>query len=321
MRTILHAIPSLLALTTALALVGGCDAAADLEPGSAITFRPFTCSWCTTIGNSPLVNGASLAYIDLTGTNSAGIKISGVFVGKSDYYTLTLDADTDRFRGIDLNDPDRALEGEDFVGAKIVLEMNGGGLVYLEITDYDENVASWSRSGDPVTAYRAMYVSQGVPQPLCPSSNPENQWFTLIGGEIYDPVTHAITASSSALTIACVGEAAAKLKLLDYHPNGNYGSTAEQRQTTLRMITADYCGTGQSFTTQGVQVAWSNAAGTVEAPFAEDALEAKWGPNGAICLDYPREFTLDQVLDVCSIPSCEGDVDFGGAEWRTMLPG
>lgn len=323
MRTILHSIPSRLALFTALALAGGCDSAPEVDASGPLTFRPgggFSCSWCSLVGNSPIVNEASLSDINLVGVNSAGVKIQGVYVGKSGYYTLAVDAERDRFLGINLNDADDTLEGAAFVGAKIVLQINGGDLVYLEITDYDDQVGSWSESGAPVTAYRAMYVDKGVQTSLCPAANAENQWFTIISGELYDPVTHTISATDDALTIACVGEAAAKLKLLDYHPNGNLGASPEQRQATLRMITADYCGTGQSFTAQGVEVAWRNAGGTVWPPFEEQVLEAKWGPEGALCLDQPREVDLDTVLDVCDIPSCEGSLDFGDAEWRTMLP-
>jgi hypothetical protein len=66
------------------------------------------------------------------------------------------------------------------------------------------------------------------------------------------------------VTIACVGEAAAKMKLMDFHPHGNRQASVAERQATLRMITADYCGTGHSFTVNGTQVAWRDAAGQIE---------------------------------------------------------
>jgi hypothetical protein len=87
------------------------------------------------------------------------------------------------------------------------------------------------------------------------------------------------------------------------------------------MITADYCGDGHSFTVAGTPVAWRDAAGTVDPPFSEKALEAQWGPGGAVCLDTPRHADLDEVLDRCQIPACDGDDSFrDGVVWRTMLP-
>lgn len=319
MRTT-HLFSSLFALTTALALTSGCDTEVEAGRDPAVFFRPFTCSWCTTIGNSPIVNGASVSDVSLVGPNSSGIKVVGIQDSHLDYYTLAIDPDTEGFMGIDLNDESRTLRGSDLVDSKVHLQMSNGGVVVLNITEVDESVASWSNSGHDVVAYKAIYYNQNVAMSLCPSANPENQWFTLIADELYDPVTHQITQVDNAFTIACVGEAAAKLKLLDYHPRGTIQSSPEQRQATLRMITADYCGDGTSFTVAGKHVAWRNASGTVEPPYAENVLEAKWGPEGAICLDNPREVSLADVLDHCEIPSCEGK-DFDGAEWRTMLPG
>jgi hypothetical protein len=56
-------------------------------------------------------------------------------------------------------------------------------------------------------------------------------------------------------------------------------------------------------------------------PFKENVLEAKWGPEGALCLNTPRYANLEEVLALCpDLPACE-DTDLGdGVLWRTMLP-
>ena len=97
---------------------------------------------------------------------------------------------------------------------------------------------TWSPQGARVTAYRAQYLGpQGQITALCPTTDPNNQWFTLIGGETYG---QGVTSAPRSVTIACVGEAAAKLKLLDFHPAGVRGASVAERQATLRMITADW---------------------------------------------------------------------------------
>lgn len=320
MRT-LNRFTTLLALT--LTLAGGCDEAVDFaEPVAEgdLEFRPLSCTWCTTIGNSPVMNGTPFDYIVPMGSNNVGMKMVGGFVGL-DNYSVGVDPATERFFFYDLNDQDVYLSGADLVGAKIVFEMvNTAQVVHLEILDVDANVASWATGAPPQTFYRASYFDKGVPTPLCQGNNPDAQWFTLISDELYDPVTHAISPANGAVTVACVGQAAAKMKLFDYHPRGTKQATVDQRLATLRMITADYCGDGTSFTQAGVHVAWRNLGGEVQPPYAEKSMEAYWGPNGAICLTRPRVVAIDDVLERCAIPSCADVDDVGDAEWRTMLP-
>lgn len=323
-------LPLLLALFT-VGGAAGCDDP-DAELG-AVELRPgggFGCSWCTLgTGNSPNINGADLSDINLdlvhsNGTNSAGIKLREGNTRDQMVFRLAVDPTTERFVGLDVQDPDlTVLSGAGFVGAKIVLEMpDTGQTVHLEISDYEEGIPSWAKNGRPITAYRAQYVgSQNTLQPLCPTADPDNQWFTLLLGETYEHSSNEVVARPGSVSLACVGEAAAKMKLMDYGPNGKRKATPEQRAATLRMITADYCGTGHSFTVAGTAVAWRNDDSSVLPPFAETRLEAKWGPTGALCLDHPRHATLEEVLEHCDIPACEGDEFSAGVTWRTMLPG
>lgn len=307
-----------------LLLAPGCDDAPD-GLDDEVTLRPgggFSCTWCgVNGGNSANVNGADLSNINLDGPNTAGIKLRPGNTIDQMSFVLDVDPATERFVGLSADDPDQVVvSGAGFLGAKIVLEIpDTGQTVYLQITAYDDAVAPWASDGAPATAYKAMYVGEGGLQPLCPTTNVDNQWFTLILGERYDGAD--ITADARTVTIACVGEAAAKMKLMGYGPRAPRGAATDLRQATLRMITADYCGDGTSFTVSGTHVAWRNAGGTVLPPFEERTLEAKWGPQGALCLDTPRHVDRDEVLSHCSIPACDGDRKFrDGAEWRTMLP-
>jgi hypothetical protein len=320
--------------TALLALTGapGCDAP-DEDLG-AITLRPgggFGCRWCTlSTGNSPNINGADLSDINLdvvhtNGHNTSGIKLRNGNTPDEVVFRLTVDPATESFVGLGVGEDDydvAIVSGAGIVGAKIVLEMpNNGQTVYLEITDYDAGIPSWAKNGKPITAYRAQYVgSLNTLQPLCPTIDPENQWFTLVLGETYDQATNEIVARPDSVSLACVGEAAAKMKLMDYGPHGNRQASAKERITTLRMITADYCGTGHSFTASGTAVAWRNDDNSVLPPFEEAVLEAKWGHEGALCLDKPRHASIDDVLEHCEIPTCEGEDFVEGMTWRTMLP-
>ncbi|MEZ4380554.1 MAG: ADYC domain-containing protein [Nannocystaceae bacterium] len=321
---------ALTALTVGVGLLGAaCDQGALGEASDAIAFRPgggWGCTQCgLTLGNSPNINGAELSDVHLDAVNTSGIKVRLGTGPLPDALSFALEVDMEKETFVAVDPGDRDVElfsGADFVGAKIALEMpNGGGTVTLVITDYDEEVESWAAGGAPLVAYKAEYMNGNAYTSLCPSTSPENQWFTLIAGEIYDRDSHLITPSSRSVSIACVGEAAAKMKLMDFHPQGNRGASVDERTATLRMITADYCGDGTSYTATGVPVAWRDVDGMIEPPTEENYLEAIWTKDGARCLDIPRLHDRDTIH--CSIPECEGmqelDKDAGDV-WRTMLP-
>lgn len=60
-----------------------------------------------------------------------------------------------------------------------------------------------------------------------------------------------------------------------------------ERQAALRLLIADYCGTGAHLTVNGEPLVWMGGALPA---YATDpsALEARWDEHGATCLDTPR---------------------------------
>ncbi|MFY0538849.1 ADYC domain-containing protein [Nannocystis pusilla] len=103
----------------------------------------------------------------------------------------------------------------------------------------------------------------------------------------------------------------AKMKHMGYGPNQDFpgqstAATVNQRQATIRMITADYCGDGYSFTEDGTHLDWENLAETVspDAPPSWSDIEALWDEDGAVCLSNPRLATLAQVAVRCTLPTC-----------------
>ncbi len=321
MRTANASTRSLLSLLSLSAVLTGAAAGCDPvdEDLGEVTLRPWTCTWCGySGGNSANINGADLSNIHLRESFGDGMVLGPLSSGLNMNLRLGIDPQTDRFIG--LAGDDVVLSGADMVGAKIAVILKNGQNIWLTISAIDNQIASWSDSGGTITAYRATYFNQGNEQSLCPSTNPENQWFTLIPDERYGAGTNEVEEAPGTVTIACVGEAAAKMKLLDFHPHGNRQASVAERQATLRMVTADYCGTGRSFTVNGTPVAWRDAAGLVEPVGAENVMEALWDADGAVCLGKPRYASLDEVIGECGeIPTCKGSDFADGAVWRTML--
>ena len=119
----------------------------------------------------------------------------------------------------------------------------------------------------------------------------------------------------------------AETALAKMHLNGHtrasqiagFTTTMAERQTFLKMITADYCGAGNSFTVSGQPLRWTDDRGTLTiAPSFTKVMEARWSPQGAVCLNTPRVdahpsdasrevFEYGAAMEIahaCSIPAC-----------------
>ncbi len=153
---------------------------------------------------------------------------------------------------------------------------------------------------------------------------PEHHALVFEGERIdVDSLTIAPRLNTRWFNIGCAETALAKLQLTGhtkaaYHHAGFVTSIAE-RQTMLKMLAADYCGTGNSFTVSGQPLRWTDDRGTMtlSAGFPKE-LEARWTPNGAACLNTPRAdahpsdasrelFEYGARFEIaaeCSIPAC-----------------
>lgn len=125
-------------------------------------------------------------------------------------------------------------------------------------------------------------------------------------GDAYDDATYAVhdTANDRAddrFNIACLGTAISKLHLLR-HTAASGPRTVAQRQTLLRLLTADYCGTGHPFTVDGLPIHLEFSSSRGEAPTAMsryrtasgDPVDALWDEHGAACLSSPRLLRSDR---------------------------
>lgn len=107
------------------------------------------------------------------------------------------------------------------------------------------------------------------------------------------------TADPGRLSIACSSGALGKCLLAGYAP---VGDGAPRFQACLRMIRADYCGDGRSWTRNGVPVDLFDTVGIQVSEMPQLPLEAAWGPDGAVCVHHtrvPARLSLPALQDAC----------------------
>lgn len=310
--------PCIMSLAAATALGSAC--AGDETDAARLRGYDNTCPTWRCGFNAAEVNGRSLQELNLDGLpNAAGVRIVGFIPPPLRLgYSLGVEGDE-----LVARNGGSVLRREQLIGAQILVQSSLLGLpLPITITAY-ELVPSWAEGRPPIVAYTLLY-----PEPLellgvknvCSGSllDPLASVATVLGGERYDQATKTVVPDQPRwLTIACAGSAAAKLKLLGYGPQSS-ATTAARRQATLKMITADYCGGGESYTQNGTPIQWANADGSVAPDPGESlgAVEAVWDQHGALCLEATRLADADVA---CTLPSCAG-LDVGDGEWITHVP-
>ena len=136
--------------------------------------------------------------------------------------------------------------------------------------------------------------------------------------DIWDPETGAkiVPAPGDAVTLACVDAALGKCATWGYHPWAEQDGQplADHHQACTRLVRADYCGDGVSYTDEGTPIHVLDLLGIEVADLLTEYLvEAEWGPEGAVCLN-PGNTRLTDAAVTCGaeLPKCGEDFASGG---------
>jgi len=134
-------------------------------------------------------------------------------------------------------------------------------------------------------------------------------------GDIYDPIAKKVKSvpdSDPRFNLACGGTATAKMLLTRHARAGSiddnnhtvYDTNDQQRTAMLKMLTADYCGTGHAFTVTGQRLAYADAWTEFEGWSEDSELEAVWDARGARCLNTPRRgsYIVEEIRQHCGLP-------------------
>jgi hypothetical protein len=321
MRALRLTFPALLLLSLAPL---GCDEPGDEAPEQAFRGDPVPCPKCQF--NAAQVNGSAISALDLTGVpNEQGVTVLRVLDPEGHPYTLGVHLDPDEELAA-YDDGVLVAHGEELIGWVILVDIERS--TQRIVISARQEEPSWASDAETIALYALDVLDDQGMHNVCPGQKPGAPAVTLLHGETYDHEFKEVDfVGEQWLTLACRDEAMYKVKRMGYGPSGNQGfdrqpATIAQRTAALKMITADYCGTGHSFTEFHTQVLWNNRAMTVKtaSPQQYVAIEAFWDEHGARCLDKPRLVPKAQVLAECDIPACSTHSSNSAWEWRTYAP-
>lgn len=217
----------------------------------------------------------------------------------------------------------KAYAGDDLLAWNLVFEYDGHEFL-VEIAMYEEH-SDWV-NGALIPTYSLIhdYPPSGsdlVDLPICPGYTVDATSVTFVQGAVYDQQALTVSHTPDFASIGCTGHLVAKLRFMGYAPDDGYGTDLNHQQAAMKMLAADYCGSGHSFTSSGTPLAWTDAWGNF-GPWNETAeweqgaapytpamadTEARWDESGALCLKQPRKADPLDIMNECALPPpCEG---------------
>ena len=293
--------------------------------------------------NSPHLAEFKFHELDVTGANlnDAGMRVVALYKWGVPF---TPAIDRDRLVALDAHG-DVVWSGADLIGTYLLLEAKSSDAPLrqfrLQIDDVEDHLHLWvDDTGDDLEGYVLSWRELGgqmvTTRPLCNLPPPvvvedgvevyPNPNATIFyTGDRYDAATKTVIGSDYASTagwfnLACAGGALYKLFMTRHTTVTSdlaHEAKADARQSMLKMYVSDVCGTGDSFTHQGVPLHWQNQDRWGYMTWAEYSTEAWWGPKGALCLDVHRlgDALRAEIDAQCKLPAC--DVAFPDApkEW------
>jgi hypothetical protein len=240
--------------------------------------------------NGTSLNGTSLNGTSLNGTSLNGTSLNGTSLNGTSLNGTSLNGTS--LNGTSLNGT--SLNGSTWTGTA-----SNGATIPLRIDSAERGPAP----NDDVWFYGVSYkTADGGWTPLCDSTS-EGQAIAVSGvwGE-----SASYTGSSTQFTWACRHKTIAKCVELGYK---TWDGFATQLASCVRLLRADYCGDGSSYTLNGTLLNLYDNVG-VQTDSEGWQLEAGWTPDGAICRSGGGD-TRFKILGT-GTPACFKTIPNGG---------
>lgn len=242
------------------AVLAGCVADTPEETSNSIIQEVDT-------NNGTSLNGTSLNGTSLNGTSLSGTTLGSVAVSGKSSTGATISAT--------LNNSASPLVGTSFVGSTWNGTASNGAAISLRIDSAQQGTAT----NADLWFYGVSFKSSATAwSPLCGAGVLAVPVYGVWAPSGLDQAHYA--TSTTAFTFACRAKTVAKCVELGYKPFKGYSN---QMQSCVRLLRADYCGLGTSYTVDGTLLnLWDNV--NVQKDTEKWDIEGEWGVNGSRCV-------------------------------------
>lgn len=299
-------------LAGALALSVGCAPDIDDDLGE-VTFRPGGGGvWL----NTSVLGVLPLSELDLGGALHKGVALQHVRINKKGQGWVTLDKVWSEEGQLHGSRGGAAYSGLDFAHSRWELTIEGKGGA-TPATMWIDEVSDDAEGWHYVFAYDN---GEGTAHYLCDNDPGDGHRAAAIADLTVDPASADMAERPETLYIACISGAVGKAVEWGYRP---WELGVDDFEAVVRVIRADYCGDGVSWTKPGTSIQLADVweIHGFEAPIG--ATEALWGRGGAICLSQPRA-DMKVACPGGDLPACDPGASLtsepGALVWTKIPP-
>jgi len=257
-----------------------------------LTFQGLTLQGLTLQGLT--LQGLTLQGLTLQGLTLQGLTLQGVYLS-----SIALDGSL--LKGLLSNGT--VISGKDFIG--FTFTVAGNNPTPKSYTFRIDNVTQDTTYGlNDVWLYHISVKegSDGTYTSICANTVNGDHDLIPILGAYWDEQTGNRIDKQDALTLGCLGGVIGKCARIGYRPwatgtqckgskdkNCDRISLKDHHQACTRMFRADYCGNGQGYTKDGTIIdIFDYLDPPVQLREEKWTFEARWQPNGAMCVSQPR---------------------------------
>jgi len=249
-------------------------------------------------------NGVRLNGVRLNGIELNGVRLNGVTLGGS---TVT---------GVNIQNSQlvgttggATIKGQSWASARFIGNLSDGTTINLRL----DSAQTLAAPNADVWAYGVSYQNKTTQGwlPLCGTDTSGAQVLSIMVPGVFNYQQGVLgggsySADATQITFACRATAIAKCVELGYKywlpvPGDSSKTLLNHMVTCTRVLRADYCGDGNSWTIDGTPINIYDSRG-IQADGANWPIEAEWQPGGANCMS-PTNYERWQNVSPTA-PSC-----------------